>query len=711
MNLLATILFASPWLLLGLAGTTLPVAAHLLTRRARRKIVFPTIRLLRESRASQSRLYRIRRWLLLALRCLAAAAVAFAFAQPVWLEGSIPPVAPGKGAALVLVLDTSASSAQQAGGIRLIDSMRAEAGRAVDSLQAGRDVVNIVYARCRSEAALPQLTANTAAIRSELDRLAPTAERADLAGAIALAGRMLASHPGQRQLMILSDLQRSNWAEVSLKGPNAELVPEGTVVTVTPIDVGPCENASLSQGRCSPVQPVVGSPVQLAVRVCNYSDRERTIPVEASLDGQSVGKSLLPLKAWEATDVAFPVTFSSAGVHRVLFSTAPDGLACDNQCFLAVQAVRQVSVAVVGDENPNQNDTGTYFTIRALAPAGDAGDAVEVRHLASADLSYTRIADAEAVFVGYVGKLSSDALKALHMYANQGGGVVFFCGEGPVAENLMGLNALAQHGELLPWTPGPPRDLGRSGGFLTINSGQWDSRLLSCFDEASQLALKQIRFNWVWSAGPLRHGAAALLTYEDGTPAMGVQSVGSGKLVVANFSPAMHCSNLGKYGSFVALVQGLTDSLRAGQEARGSPVAGEAFVHLVKSPSAVAPEELAIVAPDGRQEKSTVTGDKAQFLVNFRPPELTGFYRVSHRGATLSIAAVNVDPREGDLRKMDEQTLRDRLAGRGHLLQVKGSQMKGEILNLRGRPLWAWCVLAAMVFIALELGLLGLWKR
>jgi len=60
---------------------------------------------------------------------------------------------------------------------------------------------------------------------------------------------------------------------------------------------------------------------------------------------------------------------------------------------------------------------------------------------------------------------------------------------------------------------------------------------------------------------------------------------------------------------------------------------------------------------------------------------------------------------------MDEQTLRDRLAGRGHLLQVKGSQMKGEILNLRGRPMWAWCVLAAMVFIALELGLLGLWKR
>jgi hypothetical protein len=711
MTSLAFIAFTNPLLLLGLAGASLPVLAHLLTRRTRRKIVFPTIRLLRESRASQSRLYRLRRYILMALRCLAVTGIALAFARPVWLERGTPAVAPGKGSAVVLILDNSASSAQQVGGVRLIDSMRAVAGRILGTLEQGTDLAGVIYASAQPRSVLPQLSTNLPALRADLENLAPSQERADLPEAIAAAGRMLADHPGQRRVVVLSDMQRTNWSDVTLKGPAAELLPEGTVLTAIPIELGEPENTCLTLGRCQPVQPVVGQPAQLSVHVSNYAARPRTVRIEAAVDGRPAGAKDVELQAWDAADAAFEVVLDSAGQHPVVFSTGPDALLADNVCSLVVNTVRRIPVAVVADENPNQNDLSTYYLIRALAPAGDMSDAIDVRHLTSGDLTFARVADAEAVLVGSAGRLGAEALSALHMYANQGGAVIFFCGEGPVAENLLALNGLTRHGDLLPWTPGPPRDLAKDGGFLTVASGAWDSPLLKEFDEASQLALKQVRFGRVWSTGPLRQGATELLTYSDGTPGLASQNVGAGRIVVANFSAAMGASNLGKYGTIVALLQGLVEALRPIQDWRAQATAGQSFSFPVQSASAVTPAQIKVIGPDGQGFLPEIVGDNQRFLVHFPPVRLPGFYRITNGAETLSMAAVNLEGREGDLRRMDEQTLRDHLENDRCTIQVKNAQSRGAILNVRGRPLWSWCVLAAMVFVGLELMLLGIWKR
>ena len=82
MTTLAFISLGAPAMLAGIAAVALPIAAHLMSRRTRQRLIFPTIRLLAESKATQSSLYRIRRWVLLILRCLAVVLVAMAFAMP-----------------------------------------------------------------------------------------------------------------------------------------------------------------------------------------------------------------------------------------------------------------------------------------------------------------------------------------------------------------------------------------------------------------------------------------------------------------------------------------------------------------------------------------------------------------------------------------------------------------------------------------------------
>jgi hypothetical protein len=302
--------------------------------------------------------------------------------------------------------------------------------------------------------------------------------------------------------------------------------------------------------------------------------------VEATLDGRLVGKQTVALKSWEERDLAFDAQLDKSGSHNVVFSLPPDALAADNQAFLVVQAVARIPVVVVGDDNADQQGTGTYFLTRALAPRGDMGDDLEVRHLTSGDLSangFARLGDAEAVMIGYVGKLAPDALRALYMYANQGGGVAIFFGEGPVADNMLSFGALAKQGDCLPWLPTGPRDLSLHGGVLQLGEGDWKHPALADFDEPSQQALRQIRFFKVWMSGAMKPNAVSILKFADGTPALAAQALGQGKVVLANFSPALACSDIGKYGSFVAMMHSMVHYLRPRRDWRSQSLTGDAL--------------------------------------------------------------------------------------------------------------------------------------
>src|SRR5580704_2121687 len=202
--LLAFLELTTPALLGGLALLSLPIVAHLLNRRSRHAIVFPTIQLLRASVATQSWFYRLRRWILLLLRCLAVAMIVFAFCRPVWLDARTKRADAGKGAAVVLLIDTSASTAQRAEEVGVMSELRATGIRTLDSLRVGTDVANVVLATAHPRAVYPKLSANVPGLRDELSRLEPTFYRADLLQAIALAGQLLTAHDGERRLVVLS---------------------------------------------------------------------------------------------------------------------------------------------------------------------------------------------------------------------------------------------------------------------------------------------------------------------------------------------------------------------------------------------------------------------------------------------------------------------------------------------------------------------------
>jgi hypothetical protein len=68
-----------------------------------------------------------------------------------------------------------------------------------------------------------------------------------------------------------------------------------------------------------------------------------------------------------------------------------------------------------------------------------------------------------------------------------------------------------------------------------------------------------------------------------------------------------------------------------------------------------------------------------------------------------------VDRREGDLRPLPAVEIEKRFAASGAIVQPTASA--DSFLPLQGRPLWGTLFAAALAFIAVELFLLGLWRR
>jgi hypothetical protein len=133
--------FLNPWLLLGLAGISVPILIHLLNRFRYRDIDWAAMDLLRRALIVRARRVRLEDLILLALRCAVVALLALAVSRPTLApEGNAAWLAGEAGVGAVITVDASFSMGHKPGVYSRFDRAEQRVREVFKSLRPGDPV-------------------------------------------------------------------------------------------------------------------------------------------------------------------------------------------------------------------------------------------------------------------------------------------------------------------------------------------------------------------------------------------------------------------------------------------------------------------------------------------------------------------------------------------------------------------------------------------
>ncbi len=533
----------------GLACIAAPIIIHFLMRRRRRPVRWAAMRFLVEAYRRQKRRLRLEQLLLLALRCLLVALIAFALARPIAGRAGI--IGPGPRTVYLVIDDSLTSAASDESGATALSRHRAAAGAILASLDAARgDRAALLTLGAPAEPLVVPPSSDLGSIRRLVDALTPTDSPADLAGALSRVAADLGPEGQDRPLVaILSDFLAGS---VRDEERLPELPRRATLAFTTPARA-PISNIAIV--ALEPLRPVIlagtpgpeGAPAPAGSTQVR-ADLVRFGPATAAAAATTVRLLAEPARAGDATPIGEAVVRWAPGQSQASASvplelerlapvlrdgatsvvlraeTDPDALQRDDVRRVSIALRDELRVALIGTRRGGTRPTIDSFAPAdwarlALEPAADRFGApagrVRVSEIDPRAVDAPRLAGVDAVFVLEPDAIESAAWARLRAFADAGGLVVVTPAAREGAQTWPDLMLEAFSPD---WTVDrEPRTLD-AGTIAAERSATGELDLLALLaGELSHLAAP-VRVSRVLAAQPSRGSGQTVLALADGTP-------------------------------------------------------------------------------------------------------------------------------------------------------------------------------------------------
>ncbi|HWN82725.1 MAG TPA: BatA domain-containing protein, partial [Candidatus Udaeobacter sp.] len=354
--------FLNAAFLAGIVAAALPILIHLFSRRKAPRLDWSSTRFLRELNRQRIRRVKLRQLLLLALRALAVILFAVAMGRPAltggWVLGGKAP------STAVILLDTSYSMGAMRGELPGFDLARRRAGEILDLLGEG-DEAYLVTAGGEAESFTPYAVQDLGLIREYTAKLAPSHRAGGMGEGLALAARLLRGSKNlNRELYVVSDLQRSAWSAVGDSTTQDLGLPAEAAVCVT--DLGDQVVDNLAIDDVTVEQGAVGRGRGLLVKVSNHTGRaQSSVPVRAFLGERAAGEVFADMEPGATAEVRIELAAGPGSESRGRVQIPEDALAVDDVRYFVLDVDRRAGVGIVGDLAPGGGDD---FVRLALAP-------------------------------------------------------------------------------------------------------------------------------------------------------------------------------------------------------------------------------------------------------------------------------------------------------------------------------------------------------
>lgn len=653
-----SVFFLYPAFLIGLVAASLPVLIHLLNRRRLQRIRFPAVRFILLSQKRISRSYRLRHWLLLALRTLAIVLLVLLLANPIFQTGA--GLFAGSGpVSLVVLLDNSLSMKWSGDGNGFARAKEA-ANLLFTALNDGDRAALVPTGITARETV--RLKSQKDVLARDLDAVEVADGTADWSTALEKAYELLREPAVQKEIRIITDMGLTGWDRFSM----AALRRVDPSIPVKVIRVGRAErplNATIRSVRLGNQGAGVDLPLQIDATLANFGDGEiKDVLAQLSIAGQAREQKLATLPPRGEATVTFQTRVSRSGSQDGQVSIKREGLAGNPVAHFTLEIQDKVRVLVVdGDPQTSLVQSESFFLSRALNPAGEAGSSVLLPTVILADgLSAAPLDAYEVVILCNVAALPDTAAANLLAFVRRGGGVLIFGGDKFQPEGYNQKLAGAAPALLRERKAGP------EAGGEKIAKFDGDHPALQFLSDS--ILVDSLHSSRVWGYVRATARGRALITLANGDPLLAEQKLGDGRVMIFTTSADRDWTDLPLKTTYLPLIQSLTQYLAGGRRGQLDPGIEVNSPKQIFLPPTLVGKSLKVSDPAKQEKEVRIDAEKDRAVALVAGNERAGIYRVSlpvadaKNGGTPRLYAVNPPFLESRLEEIDETALQSKLA-------------------------------------------------
>ncbi|MES2727028.1 MAG: BatA domain-containing protein [Bacteroidota bacterium] len=395
-------LFAYPSFLFALSALIIPIIIHLFQLRRYKKVVFSDIRFLKQITEQNQKQRNIKDWIILAARCLAIACLVLAFAKPFIPFNKINPIA-NKDKAISIFVDNSFSMSQQNNEGQLLEVAKNKA-KEIASFYHDNDNFQLLSNDFEGK---HQQQVNKKDFMQLVDELSISNQSKNINQIIAKQKQQFENSAGSNKIAyIVSDLQQNQFEHLN------EI--DSTIQTNF-IQIKPNQNNNISIDSVWVEQPLIlpNTPTNLFVKISNYGKLDITdVPLTFKIDGVQKGIANVSCKANTNHTIQLQFSLNDVQYHQAELSVLDNPVIFDDKLFLSLKAFGNKNVLAINSNSSIQNVFGidkNYMLINNTEKAID----------------YSQFNQASLIIVNEVSNMPTGFQNELQKYLNEGGVVLF----------------------------------------------------------------------------------------------------------------------------------------------------------------------------------------------------------------------------------------------------------------------------------------------
>ncbi len=670
--------FLYPSFLWGLLVLAIPIIIHLFYFRRFKKVMFTNVKFLKEIKDETSSRNKLKNLLILAMRCLAVAALVFAFAQP--YISKTKDIKKGE-KAISLFIDNSSSMNAERENIPLLEIAKSKAR---DIVKAYEEEDQFQILTHDFEGRHQRLVSKDDAL-GLIDEVNITPEVKTLSRAINRQKQVLKKD--ENIIYILSDFQKTITDIENVVDTSIEL-------NLLPIQSIQEKNISIDTAYFESPVPILNQTNNLIIKVSNRSNiiAER-VKISFQKDGQTKPIGVKDIAANSTITDTVAISVIRPGFHEGIVKVNDFPIQFDDELYISFYVDEEVKVLSLNEGTGNRYLNALFSGLSYFSLTNQ-----DLRQI-----QFQTFPDYDLILLNDIRSISSGLSNELQQYINNGGKVIVF--------------------------PSINAELNTYNSFLGQTGGTTLKSLLKADKQVSKINTDEFIFNDVFEnlrsniklpntkqnfelTTFQRTAQDVILSYRDNKPYLIKNNVGQGFLYLCTAPLNQDINDLVLNAEiFVPMLYKM--ALATGVPKPLSYWIGQDNLIQIPNESTAGEKVYKINGPAEFIPGVTNYGKSVLLDINDQVQK-AGFYKLLLDDNEIRSLAFNYDRRESDLAIYNADELSSTLKNSNvNIIEASKQDQLNEIVieKDRGIVLWKWFIIATLLFLLLEIVFIRLLKN